>query len=1237
MRKIHFKILTLLLVAELGTPLCWGSVGGSISGTVRDASGRKGYLSFGRSWVLVFLAAMALFINGGIAGYAQVDTGALLGTITDESGAVIPGAQITLINQGSGFQTAKVTGPDGRYVFTPIKIGVYTVIAQKRGFRKVSRENIRVNVQQQVVVDFSLVPGAVTQTINVTSAAPLLQTQSASVGQVIGSQKINDLPLNGRNFTFLARLSAGVVAPQPTGYGLENTGSFNANGTRLDQNYYILDGIDNNNDTATYLNPASYVVLPPPDALEEFDVETSNFSAAQGRAGGAVLNATIKSGTNRIHGDAWEFLRNSGLDAANFFENAANQPKGEFRQNQFGFTLGGPVVIPHVYSGKDKTFFFADYQGTCIRQASPFVSTVPTMSERASGYTDLSDLISGQSGTRTDLLGRSFPLGTVFDPATTRTVTQGQIDPLTGLAAIGSGFVREPFPGNILPADRLDPNAIRLLDLYPIPNGPGLFNNFTSDPIIRDDLDQFDVRVDHNFGSKDQTFGRVSWSSEPKLLPGPFQGYADGETYAQGDFQITNLSAVWSETHSFSSTLINEFRLGYLRSNTTQLQAFANQMGVPQQFGIQGIPQLPKNGGLPYIIISGLSPLGPSNFMPEQTLDETDEVQDNLTKVYGSHTFKGGFELQHIRFPWFGPQAPRGQFQFDGTYTEVPNTSGGNTGLAQMLLMPATSTVPNGFNNVGGMDTVFASNFAGPADIRNYYAAYFQDDWKVTKKLTANLGLRYEYYDPIIEKYGAQANFVPGAPTSGAEYLIPISRQSTLLSSSFTSLLSRDGIKLAYSNIPGLVSMPALNFAPRVGLAYQIAPKWVLRTAYGIFYDSLEAIGGAPDIGSNYPFLYTFSFFSPDPAHPITYPNGSIATLENGMASIPLSPAFVNAEGLGLEGIQTNFQTPYVQEYNFTLQYQLTPNQSLQIGYVGNVSRHLITPPGNNEVSQILPPYLNPQTFVPFPDFARNSFYITMDGSASYNSLQTTFERRFSQGLDLLANFTWSKCRTDSEDILVGVTNPGYRAPYLPGFGIQGDYALCAYDVPHAVNLSGGYSFPFGSGHHLFARSRGLVDQLVSGWKMNFILTLRDGEPFTVGCPEGTTAGLGCAALLVPGENIIGGPHNVNQWMNPKAFANPPVATTIGQSNYAPLGGALNQLHSPGFHRLDFSLFKEFRTSESTHLEFRAEVFNLTNTPQFGFPAFTDFTNPTTFGQITSTVDGGYDQREIQFALKFYW
>src|ERR1700685_3368969 len=416
------------------------------------------------------VAAVTLLLNAALL-QAQVDTGSITGTVTDPSGAVVSGAKVTITNEGTGASLSTSAGADGIYNFSPVRIGSYKLEASAPGFKTMVQTNVVVDVSARVEENFKLQTGAVTETVEVTSVAPVLQAEDASVGQVVDQRSVNNLPLNGRNFTFLAQLAAGVNTPEADTRGNAASGAFTANGNRPAQNNYMLDGIDNNSDTVDFLNGTNFVVLPPVDAIQEFKVQTSDFSAEYGRSGAAVLNATIKSGTNQFHGAAWEFFRNDKLDAPDYFEDAGGVPKGELRQNQFGATLGGPVI-------KNKLFFFGDYEGLRRIQGTILTGSVPTAAERTSGYTDLSDLIAGQTGTMTDQLGRTMPTGTILDPATTRPVTSGVVDPVSGLLSSATGYVRDPFgtcgPGtlafssscglNQIPAGRLDPNAIKLLN-----------------------------------------------------------------------------------------------------------------------------------------------------------------------------------------------------------------------------------------------------------------------------------------------------------------------------------------------------------------------------------------------------------------------------------------------------------------------------------------------------------------------------------------------------------------------------------------------------------------------------------------------------------------------------------------------------------------------------------------------------------------------------------------------------
>jgi hypothetical protein len=1211
----------------------------------------------------VFFALTATLLFA-IPAFTQVDTGAVRGTVTDQTGALIADAKVTLISEATGLTSSTVTAKDGTYTFSPVKIGSYALSVESPGFKKATT-HVSVNVQEQARADFQLVTGAVTETVEVTSAAPQLQTQDASVGTVATSEQINDLPLSSRNYTFLAQLGSGVTRLNPT-RGLDQTGSFVANGLTTVHNNYILDGIDNNNDTVDFLNGAAYANLPPPDAIQEFKAQTSNFSAEFGRAGGAVVNASVKSGTNRFHGTLWEFFRNDKLDAFDVsqwcFSALSGTPchnkKAELRRNQFGGALGGPIL-------KNKMFFFADYEGTRIRTGAQFNgNTVPTAAEVNSGYLDYRDYFTQSSTLYTDVLGRSFNQYTIFDPATTRKVANGATDSVTGLGvscsnASATCYVRDPFytGGSIvgmtnfttsaqeslmnqLPTGRIDPNALKLLQLYPAPTATGIVSNYSVNRSQPDNNDHFDIREDNTLGQHDQLFGRVSYSRRNANIPGAFTGDASNPPFGGGDFTDRSLNFGIGETHSFSTTLINEARFGYSRLRTTSQPPTATVSGVPAKYGIQGIPQGNGNGGLPTIDISGLTSLGAGAFAsPNQRSSDTIQFTENLTKVHGGHSFKGGFEYQRLHFPWIDPAWSRGEFSFGG-YTGMAPGAGAKTtpgvGEADILLTPTATTVPGGVNNVGGANTVFASNITALDDLRHYWGLYFQDDWKANSKLTINLGLRWEYFGGLADPSGKQAGLTL---TSGTpQYVIPSSQKNTPLSPDFTSLLAKDKIQLNYISSNSLFTTPKDNFAPRIGLAYQIMPKLVARAAYGIFYGGFENIGGAPDPGYNYPWAVNLSFFAPNGnILPLAYPNGQSATLENGLSAAnpdPTSPNF-NPQGLSLVGYDRPWKTSYVQEWNGSVQYQFSTSQSVTVGYVGNNSHHLLNGDKRNLPGLILPPGTTVTPYLPFPDFGQDSDYLTAQGAAYYESVQITYERRLAHGLSALVDYTRSVCKGDYKNILGLSESQFNRAPTLAGFGLTRDYTYCGNDSPNILHASGVWQLPIGKGRSFGNQmSRGL-DAVIGGWSAQWILTSQDGFPFTINCATNTTSGnFRCYAPVSGNPYAKKGPHGIDPFLNASAFVQPPAATTIGQSDFAPLGAPWNQVHGPAYNDLDFSIFKRFRTTETTDLEFRAEFFNFLNHPNFGTNLASSNYNNSTFGIINSTLGIG---RQTQLALKFYF
>ena len=1161
-----------------------------------------------RARVGVFGAILALLFAAAPAA-AQVDTGTILGTVKDQSGGVLPGATVTITHEGQGFTLSAVTREDGTFIFTPVRTGAYTVRVEFPGFRKTEQRSIGVSIQQNATVDFTLEPGNLTEDVVVTASAALLETGTGTVGHALGSSTIENLPINGRDYTILARLSPGVVPPQP---GARAPLMFSANGVRPAQNNYMLDGIDNNTSNVDFLSGVAYIVKPPVDAVDEIKILTSSFSAEYGRAGGAVLNTTLKSGSNQFHGSLWEFARDDALNATDFFANRAGLKKGKYVSNQFGMTAGGPIVT-------GKTFFFADYEGSLISSARTWVTTVPTAAQRNSGFTNYSDLISLQSGSAgTDILGRTFARGTVFDPATTRQLAVGQIDPVTGMAATRAGFVRDAFAGNQIPAGRLHADALRLMRLYPEPNLAGLNNNYVVNRQNTDDTHSFDVRVDHNFSNADRFFTRYSFSDNHKVRPSPFDGDADGGGFNEGDEKVRVHGLAASHTHMFSPTLINEARFGLSKEHTNRLQPNGDDTSdLPGRYGILGIPQIDGNGGLPALRPSGLQQLGHDGWVVSERFSNTVQFSDNLTKVYKSHTFKGGYLYQHIFFGSTQPPYARGEYYWDGRYTSLVNATDNSTSRAHFLLNQIPSLVPGGVDYLGGMHDLRVSPFGDVDAFKTYHGAYAQDSWRVSNKLTLNYGLRWDWFSREQEREAEQANLVAGPP---ARYLIPAEWRNLPLSPSFVQNLQRDGIELVYTDEfgSGLGKMPNNNFAPRLDAAYQITDKQVLRGGYGLFYGAFENRGGNPSLGYNYPFQFTLIYQSPNDTQPNRLPDGSLVTLD-ARERIPLDPLNVNANGLSLRGVEFDYKTPRYHNANVMYQLELPGQHAVEVGYVGTRGRNLETFVNLNNVTRLLPPGTAPAPHVTFPTFGRGSPYVRTVGVSSYDSMQLKFQRRYHKGLQFLVSYTLSEAKTNAGDSLSGGGVGGLRAPDVAGWDLENDIGLSGFHTRHALVVSGNYDLPF----------KGAI---FGNWRVNWVASVYSGQAQTINCTPATGSGTGCYALVV-GDPYAGN-NDVANFYNAAAFANPAPVATIGQTDFSPLGGPRSQVTGPPMRQIDAGVARQFGLWGSSKAEFRVEVFNLTNTPAFNLPGSLNFGDARNFSSITSMRN---TPRQMQLGLKFYW
>ncbi len=537
---------------------------------------------------------------------------------------------------------------------------------------------------------------------------------------------------------------------------------------------------------------------------------------------------------------------------------------------------------------------------------------------------------------------------------------------------------------------------------------------------------------------------------------------------------------------------------------------------------------------------------------------------------------------------------------------------------------------------MGGLNEVQASPFGGVDNNRQYYGAYFQDDWKVNSKLTLNLGLRWEYFSLTKEADNAQANFIPDP--INPRYIIPAARKGDPnLSQSFINALAQSNIELIYTDEFGSGNGLAQkkNFAPRIGFAYKLTDSLVVRGGYGIFYGAFENRGGFPNLGYNYPFQFDFTFRAPNDVSPLIYADGSQGTLERGLQGIPLDPTRVNATGLNLRGIEFEYKTPYTQGFHLISQYELNSKNSLEVGYVGSMGRHIETFVGTNHLTTLLPPGqgLNPQNYVRFPIFARGSSYAATTGNSSYHSLQSKYIHRFSRGLDFLASYTFSKTLTNAGDLLSGGAVGGFRAPGI--YNIRREMALAPFHVKHAFVYSGTYDLPFGRGRTFLKDSNGFTDAILGGWSTNWVFSYYSGQPQGVGCTIATSEGAGCHAVRVSGASPYTDTRDsagFRTFYNAAAFTNPSRVTTIGQTDLSPLGGDRTPVTGPPQRQLDFSLFKTFSITERFRLEFRGEAFNLTNSVSFNFP--NNNFQSATFGRLDSQRN---NPRQMQLALKLYF
>ncbi len=1101
-----------------------------------------------------------------------------------------------------------------------MKVGRYTVTVEKPNFKTAVAGPVQLDVQGRIEADVKLEIGQVSQKVEVTVQNPLLETETSTMGEVMDKTRIETLPLNGRNFAQLAQLGVGVVPSEP-GSRVSGTYGFSVDGARSLQNNFLLDGIDNNSNLGDVLNESSYVIQPPIDAIEEFKVQTNDYSAEFGRGNGAILNAVIKSGTNGYHGDVFEYLRNDVLDASPFFIVTPQKPA--YKQNQFGATFGGPVQ-------KDKTFFFVDYEGFRLRQGIPQTAFLPDQDMVAGNFSELLtntpaiaiDPNTGNPNGTVALDCNHNPtfVGEIFNARQTLPVPVTLANP-SGFCGVPIGVDGAGHPTNIFPTGSVDPLAARLAALIPPPNSsvnPAF--NYIAVPVRSETRNNFDVRMDHTFSSKDSIFGRFSYEDQPSFIPPPFDNVLDGGGFFDGNEDFSYRSVALSETHILDSTHVNEFRFGYNRINAHRYQVNFNE-NVSAQLDYPGVPFEPGtfNGGLPALTFSdGSAPeLGSSGFLPSIEKQNSYVFTDNFTWIKGRHSLKFGTELRFEQFTIFQPSASRGTADFSTGFTDNPAAPGtGGYGFASFLL---------GISDGGSIVNLHNVDYH-----RQIYAGFVQDDFKKSARLTFNLGLRYELYTTVKAAGNEQANF-----DFGCGCLIVPKGQNAVLTPTLASQITIDR-----NGSPGLVSPDLHNFAPRVGLAYKISDKLVLRTSYGIFYGGQEnGPYSNPSPGFNPPFFVTQSFNMPcsgnsaNPSFPLT--DCSIPGFNSLQQGFPAN-SLVDPNTPLLFSISPKITTPFMQQWFLGFQYELPSNIVAQISYVGSHGADLFGLFNGNEAAPTADPTSPTAPRRPDPNIDAGIDTLRSNLFSNYTALQARLEKRFSNGLQFEAAYTFSHALDDASSASLGAQNQGdFRLQTEP----QLEYGNADFDVRHRFVLNFVYNLPFGKDQRFGSNLSGVRNQIVGNWQITGIISAQTGNWFTPTDDIMNTSNTDCGGEVFncSRPNVIANPNGKpcvpGTIFNTCAFVSNTVEGTFGDAGR-------NIIRGPGLHNWDLSFIKQFPVREQMHFEFRAELFNIWNHPNL---TFTDVTTTdenfstelgaTQFGFPTASLP----PRLIQFALKFYF
>ncbi len=1073
---------------------------------------------------LLFLAAPVL---------AQQDQGVITGTITDATGAVIPGAMVTIGEMNTGITVEKQANASGTYVSGPLKVGMYEISVGTEGFKTAVRSGVEIHAGDRIGLNFALEIGNLVEVVEVTGATPLLQTESATLDYTVERQQIEDLPISGRNYQSLAQLTAGVV-PEIGGRDRGPLGDsrlgggFLSHGQQVGQNNFLIDGIDNNSTIMGQQDRKAQAMIPSMDAVQEFKIQTSNYSAEYGRNAGAVVNVTIRGGTNEFRGSAYEFMRNDFFDAREAFGRNDRDGDGKadpavLRQNQFGATFGGPIK-------KNKAFFFASWEAWKLRKAQSDFEIVPTQAERSGDFSQTANL------------------GNLNDP------------------------LGDPFANKTIPSARFDSSFNQLADLYPAPNfADNTRRNFVNNPPWTTDRDQLDFRYDHTFSANDNFFVRYSHYRYDNLRAAPLPGLARGSVgndRSLDDNDGDHLASSW--THVFSPTMINEVRVGYKWLKVNKVQDAPPQSELNAQFGLNGLNEDPSILGLPRFQLTGglaHAGLGGSPNLPNGKVSQTWQFVDNLTVIRGNHSLKMGADLRHDFADILGSQQATGTFRFNGRYTGIA--------LGDGLL---------GWVDRGQSGTTIDANMNFDS-----YMFYFQDDWKITPKFTLNLGVRYELTTPYVEQDDR------------------MNRVEFDAGSDFGRII-RAGELGGGTADRALISFDKNNWAPRIGFAWQPGANWTVRSSGGVFYGGSQGLGASARMLRNFPFVAAVSARGSGSA--------PVFLLQDGFPSDFLGD--LNAPVTSVDDLPSNsvmrtwskeFPMPQVYQWNFSVQRQLNDTMVLTTAYVGSSSTNIqysynINAPG-------IGPSNTERQRRPFFESLNGVTYRTPAAHASYHGLDTTLTKRFSKGFMFTSAYTWSRSIAQTKELFVGGDNTTAQDVTC----LACERGPSTNDTNHRWVNSYIVDLPFGSGQKYLSRG-GVLNAIFGGWQMTGILSMQAGQFYDLTLANPTanlgTNGVGSWRPNVIGDHRLSNP-TPNLWFNPAAFETP--LDVNGNPTFGNLGR--NALQEGGIFNWDVGLMKNFQVTERVRLQFRWEVFNVTNHPSYGTPN-ANFSSPDV-GKITRT------------------